>query len=90
MGPGANYTTTRRMANGAAVFLMACISNSRLYVPATTTTSSSSCSGGANTCYLGTGDGSAQSVPSDGQVPIVAVAPAPGTYTDTVTMTITY
>jgi spore coat protein U-like protein len=41
-------------------------------------------------CYLGTGNGSAQSVNIYGVVPTTATAPPPGTYTDTVTMTITF
>ena len=55
-----------------------------------TTTSASSCSGGANTCYLGNGNGSAQSINIYGAVPTVATAPAAGSYSDMVTMTITY
>ena len=56
----------------------------------TTTTENNGCSGGANSCYVGTGNGSAQSVNIYGSVPIMATAPAAGSYTDTVLMTITY
>jgi spore coat protein U-like protein len=41
-------------------------------------------------CYLGTGNGSAQSINIYGVVPTTATAPPPGTYIDTVTMTITF
>jgi spore coat protein U-like protein len=41
-------------------------------------------------CFLGTGNGSAQSVSIYGVVPTTATAPPSGTYTDTVTMTITF
>jgi spore coat protein U-like protein len=90
MGQGSNYTTTRRMASAGAYIPYGLYLDSGYSQAWSTTTSASSCSGGANTCYLGTGNGSAQSVPIYGQVPTVAVAPAPATYSDTVTMTITY
>jgi len=90
MDQGANYSTTRRMASGGSYIGYGLFLDSGYSEAWTTSTTSSPCSGGANTCYLGTGNGSAQSVPIYGKVPTVAVAPAPGTYTDTVTMTITY
>jgi spore coat protein U-like protein len=55
----------------------------------TTGASNSTCST-ANSCYLGTGTGAAQTISIYGVVPTVATAPAPGTYTDTTVMTITY
>ena len=56
----------------------------------TTTTAAGSCSGGASTCALGTGSGSAQNITIYGRVPSIGTAPPTGIYTDTVTMTITY
>lgn len=67
----------------------------RLYTDAaysqawTATTSPTSCTSGANTCYLGTGTGSNQSVTVYGQVPPQS-APAAGTYADTVVVTVTF
>jgi spore coat protein U-like protein len=90
MDQGANFSTSRRMANGGAYIPYGLFLDSGYTQAWATTTSSSSCTGGSNTCYLGTGNGSPQSAPIYGRVPTVAVAPAPGTYTDTVTMTITY
>jgi spore coat protein U-like protein len=55
----------------------------------TTTTAAGSCTGGANTCALGTGTGSAQSITVYGRIPPQAT-PAPATFNDTVTATITY
>jgi len=43
-----------------------------------------------NSCYLGTGSGSAQSINIYGSVLSVGIAPPNGTYTDTITMTVTY
>ena len=57
--------------------------------PWSTTTLAASCTGGANTCYLGTGTASNQNVTVYGQVP-AQTAPAPGTFTDTVVVTVTY
>jgi spore coat protein U-like protein len=57
--------------------------------PWSTTTSSSSCSSGTSTCYLGTGNGSYQTVPVYGTVP-QQLGPAAGSYSDTVTVTVTY
>ena len=55
----------------------------------TTTSSTTSCSAGANTCALGTGTGSNQSVTVYGEVPPQS-APAAGTYSDTVVVTVTF
>jgi spore coat protein U-like protein len=77
------------MTNGASFI------NYNLYTDAartsawTTATSSTTCTS-TNSCYLGTGNGSAQSIPVYGQVPAVGSAPTASTYSDTVTMTITY
>ena len=91
MDNGANVNVTqRRMKNGASNYL-----NYNLYTDAprtsawTTAASSSTCTT-ANSCALGAGTGSAQSVSIYGRVPIVATAPTAGVYTDTVVMTITY
>ena len=55
----------------------------------TTTTSTTSCTGGTNTCVLGTGTGLNQNVTIYGQVP-AQTAPAVGTYSDTVVVTVTF
>jgi spore coat protein U-like protein len=89
MGQGSNYSSTNRMANGANYIGYGLYTDSALTHPWTTASSSTTCTV-ANGCYLGTGNGSAQSVPIYGQVPTVATAPAPGSYSDTVVMTITY
>jgi len=57
--------------------------------PRTTTTSTTSCTGGANTCVLGTGTGSNQNITVYGQVP-TQTAPGGGTYSDTVVVTVTF
>jgi len=90
MGQGANYSAgSNRMANGANYLPYGLYVDSGYTHPWTTGASNSSCTT-ANDCYLGTGNGSAQSIPIYGQVPITGTAPVPGTYSDTVTMTITY
>jgi spore coat protein U-like protein len=63
--------------------------DSGLTHPWTTGATNSTCTV-TNDCYLGTGNGSAQSVTVYGQVPTTATAPPSGTYSDTVTMTVTY
>jgi spore coat protein U-like protein len=69
--------------------------NYNLYVdaahtfPWSTATGAGTCTTSGD-CYLGTGNGSAQSISIYGAVPTTATAPPPGTYTDTVTMTITF
>jgi spore coat protein U-like protein len=90
MNNGANASgSQRRMASGAN-FL-----NYNLYTDAarlnawTTAASNSTCTT-TNSCFLGTGSGSAQSVNIYGTVPSVGTAPPAGVYTDTVTMTITF
>jgi spore coat protein U domain-containing protein, fimbrial subunit CupE1/2/3/6 len=55
----------------------------------TSTTSTTGCTSGANTCVLGTGTGSNQSITLYGQVP-PQTAPAVGTYSDTVVVTLTF
>ncbi len=90
MGQGSNYSSTNRMINGTAFIGYGLYLDSADTEAWSTTTSSSSCSGGLNTCSLGTGNGSAQSVNIYGKVPTVSSAPAPGAYSDTVVMTITY
>ena len=90
MGQGNNYSGgSNRMANGSNYLPYGLYVNSSLTNPWTTGASNSSCTT-TNDCYLGTGNGSAQSVPIYGQVPTTATAPVPGTYTDTVLMTVTY
>jgi spore coat protein U-like protein len=79
----------RRMKSGANFLNYNLYTNAGLTNAWTTAASSSSCSS-ANSCFLGTGSGSAQSITVFGQMPAVGTAPATGTYSDTVTMTITY
>lgn len=55
----------------------------------TSTTSTTGCTSGANTCVLGTGTGSNQSITVYGQVP-PQTAPLIGTYGDTVVVTLTF
>ena len=90
MGQGANYLSTNRMASGTNYIGYNLYTDSAYTHLWGTTTSASSCTGGSNTCDLGTGNGSAQTVTIYGQIPIVATAPASGSYSDTVIMTITY
>ena len=91
MDNGANFSGTRRMKQGATTNYL----GYGLYVDSgrtnawTTAASSSTCTT-TNSCFLGTGNGSAQSVNIYGRVPSTGTAPPTGTYTDTVTMTITY
>ena len=90
MGQGANYSSgSNRMASSGNYIPYGLYVNSSYTYPWTTGASNSSCTT-TNDCYLGTGTGSAQSIPIYGQVPTVATAPPSGTYSDTVTMTITY
>jgi spore coat protein U-like protein len=90
MDNGANASGTQRRMKTGANFL-----NYNLYVDAgrtnawTTASTNIACTT-ANSCALGTGNGSAQSVSIYGRVPSIGTAPPPGTYTDTVLMTITY
>jgi spore coat protein U-like protein len=90
MGQGSNYSAgSNRMANGTNYLPYGLYVDAAYTHPWTTGASNSTCTT-ANDCYLATGNGSAQSIPIYGQVPVTATAPVPGTYTDTVTMTITY
>ena len=91
MGLGANANgTQRRVNNGSGVYL-----DYNLYTNAGRTNlwstevpaSPTSCPT-ANTCFLGTGTGAAQSVDIYGRVP--AASSIAGTFTDTVLMTIVY
>ena len=87
MDNGANYSVTRRMVSSGNYIGYGLYLDAGYTQPWSTTTANNSCSGGANTCYLGTGNGAAQSVNIYGNVPTVATAPAAGLYSDTVTMT---
>lgn len=90
MDNGANVSGAQRRMKSGANFV-----NYNLFVDSgrsnawTTASSNSTCSS-ANSCYLGTGSGAAQSIPIYGRVPAIGSAPATGSYSDTVTMTITY
>jgi len=90
MDNGSNASGSQRRMISGANFL-----NYNLYVdpahafPWSTTTGAGTCTT-AGECYLGTGNGSAQSINIYGVVPTTATAPPPGTYTDTVTMTIMF
>jgi spore coat protein U-like protein len=90
MDNGQNYLGTRRMVSSGAYIGYGLFLDSADTEAWSTTTSASSCTGGANTCALSVGNGSAQSINIYGAVPTVATAPAAGSYSDTVTMTITY
>jgi spore coat protein U-like protein len=57
--------------------------------PWSSASSTTVCTNGSNTCYLGTGTGSVQSISVYGQAP-VQTTPAPGVYNDTVVVTLTY
>ena len=90
MDNGANVSgSQRRMKSGANYLNYGLYVDSGYVNPWTTGASNSTCTTTSD-CYLGTGNGSAQSVNIYGQVPSVGTAPPTGTYTDTVTMTITY
>ena len=90
MGQGANYSGgSNRMASSSNYLPYGLYVNSTLTNPWTTGASNSTCTTTGD-CYLGTGNGSAQSITIYGQVPTTATAPIPGTYTDTVTMTVTF
>lgn len=90
MNNGANASgSQRRMTNGTSFINYNLYTDAGRTNPWTTATSSTTCTS-TNSCYLGTGNGAAQSIPVYGQVPAVGSAPTASTYTDTVTMTITY
>ncbi len=88
---GVNFTTTRQMRQGATANFIGynIYTDAARTNPWTTASSSTTCTS-ANSCFLGTGNGSAQSVTVYGRVPALGTAPTPGAYTDTVTMTVTY
>jgi spore coat protein U-like protein len=88
---GANFSTTRRMKLGATSNYIpyGLFTDAGLTNPWTTASSSTACTT-TNSCALGTGNGSAQSITVYGQVPALGTAPTPGAYTDTVTITVTY
>jgi len=90
MDNGANFSTTRRMKNGTTNFISYGLYTDSGRANGWTTAASSSTCTTTNSCALGTGNGSAQTVNIYGRVPTVATAPASGVYTDTVVMTITY
>jgi len=89
---GLNFSGTRRMKDtgaGTTFVSYGLYTDSGRTNAWTTTTSPSSCTGGASTCSLGTGNGSAQSITVYGQVP-AQTTPAANTFNDTVTATVTY
>jgi spore coat protein U-like protein len=90
MDNGSNASGSQRRMISGGNFL-----SYNLYVDAAHTSPWSTATGASNCtttgdCFLGTGNGSAQSVNIYGVVPTTATAPPSGTYTDTVTMTITF
>jgi spore coat protein U-like protein len=91
MDNGVNFSATRRMRQGAtANFIGYDIFTDSARTNEWTTASSSTTCTAANSCFLGTGNGSAQSITVYGRVPALGTGPTPGAYTDTVTMTVTY
>jgi len=90
MDNGANASgSQRRMANAGNFISYNLYTDAAHTNPWTTATSSTTCTT-TNGCFLGTGNGSAQTVNIYGNVPATGTAPNTGTYTDTVVMTITY
>ncbi|MGY3489797.1 spore coat protein U-like protein [Bradyrhizobium sp. USDA 4011] len=90
MDNGANVSgSQRRMANAGNFINYDLYTDAAHTNPWTTATSSTTCTT-TNGCFLGTGDGSAQTINIFGTVPATGIAPNTGTYTDTVVMTITY
>lgn len=90
MDNGSNASgSQRRMISGANFLSYDLYVDAAHTSPWSTATGSGTCTTSGD-CYLGTGNGSAQSVNIYGVVPTTATAPPPGTYTDTVTMTITF
>lgn len=79
----------RRMANGANFIPYNLYLDAGHTQPWTTAATNTACTS-ANSCYLGTGTGSAQTINIYGVVPTVASAPASGAYSDSVTITVTY
>lgn len=90
MGNGQNATgSQRRMINGGNYISYDLYTDAGLLNAWTTASNSTTCTS-TNSCILGTGNGSAQSIDVYGVVPSVAVAPPAGSYADSVTMTVTY
>jgi len=90
MNSGSNASgNQRRMANGGNYLNYGLYVDNAYANPWSTASSNSTCTTTSD-CYLGTGNGAAQSINIYGQVPSVGTAPPTGTYSDTVTMTITY
>ena len=90
MDNGANVSgSQRRMANAGSFINYDLYTDAAHTNPWTTATSSTTCTT-TNGCFLGTGNGSAQTINIFGTVPATGIAPNTGTYTDTVVMTITY
>ena len=88
---GANFSSTRRMRMGAtANYIGYAVYTDAARTQAWTTASSSTTCTTANSCSLGTGDGTTQSITVYGRVPAVGTAPVPGAYADTVAITVTY
>jgi spore coat protein U-like protein len=90
MDNGANVSGSQRRMKSGANFLNYNLYTDAARLDAWTTASSSTTCTTTNSCALGTGNGSAQSVNIYGAVPVVGTAPSTGVYTDTVVMTITY
>lgn len=88
-GQNANGAQRRMQAAAGQYVSYGLYTDSGYSQPWTTTSSTTSCSAGANTCVLGTGTGSNQSVTVYGNVPPQS-APAAGTYSDTVVVTVTF
>jgi len=80
---GANVSggTQNNMKNGTALLPYNLYTTSGRTVPFPTTA-------GAALAFVG--NGTAQTIPFFGQIPVGVTLPAPGTYTDTVTVTVSY
>jgi spore coat protein U-like protein len=90
MDNGSNASgSQRRMISGSNFLSYNLYLDAAHTLPWSTATDSSACTTTGD-CFLGTGNGSAQSINIYGVVPTTAAAPPSGTYTDTVTMTITF
>ena len=90
MDNGANASGSQRRMISSGNFVSYNLYTDAGHANAWTTAASSTTCTSANSCALGTGNGTAQSTSIYGVVPSVATAPTPGVYTDTVTMTVTY
>ena len=90
MDNGANALVTQRRMISSGNFVAYNLYTDAGHANAWTTAASSTTCTSANSCALGTGNGTAQSTSIYGVVPSVATAPTPGAYSDTVTMTVTY